>query len=172
MARNYNHVIRFLESWFADINSPDKEFSDADKWLIVMAIFECQVKTSLEPLHALPLAIRRGLSMATLGEQITAVLERAESYRARGFYARKQQLAAADPRAKIARELEMKDQEKREEQRQASEEELKAELKLWKARTPLELYQKQIAAAVGGDEAMRKKFPNWAELAKKALKDA
>lgn len=172
MARTYNHVIRFLESWFADINSPDKEFTDADKWQIIMAIYECQVKTSLEPLHELPLAIRRGLSMATLGEQITAVLERAESYRARGYYARKQQLAAADPRAKIQAEQREAEQKAREEKQKCSEEELKAELQLWKARTPLELYQKQIAAAVGGDEDMRKKFPNWAYLAKKALKDA
>lgn len=171
MARNYNHVIRFLESWFADINDTDKEFSDADKWQIVMAIYECQVKTSLEPLHALPLAIRRGLSMATLGEQITAVLERAESYRARGYYARQQQRSAADPRAKIANEQDQKEQEQRKEAKRSEEENLKAEMKKWKARTPLELFHKQLAAAVAGDEEIRKKIPNWAELAKKAAKD-
>ena len=172
MARKYNHVIRMFESWFVDLEDPEKEFTDSEKWQLIKAIYDCQVQTSLEPLKALPLSIRRAMSMATLGEQITAILERADSYRRRGSWLRPQPAAAENPRAKIQAEQREAEQRAREEKQKCSEEELKAELQLWKAKTPLELYQKQIAAAVAGNEAMRKKFPNWAELAKKALKDA
>lgn len=84
MPRKYDRTIRFYDSWFGDLNDPSKEFSGDEKWQIVLAIRDCQVLGSLEPLNNLPLSIRRALSMATMGEQIVRQLERAENMRKRG----------------------------------------------------------------------------------------
>lgn len=170
MPRNYNHVIRFLESWFADIEDPAKEFSDAEKYQVIYAIFQCQVKGSLEPLQELPRAIRRGLSLATLGEQILAVLERAESYRKRGRYVREQQTQTDSAAALIKKEQREAEQQQQKKKRDDDEAALKAEMASWGVKTPLALYHAQLRAAVDGNEEMRKKFPNWPSLAVKLPK--
>lgn len=170
MPRKYNHVIRFLESWFADIEDPAKEFSDAEKYRVLFAIFQCQVQGSLEPLQSLPRDIRRGLSVATLGEQILAVLERAESYRKRGRYVREQLPAADGAAALIRKEQREAEQQQQKKKRDDDELALKAEMAHWGVKTPLALYHAQLRAAVAGNEEMRKKFPNWPSLAKKLPK--
>lgn len=170
MARKYNHVIRFFESWFVDFESPEKEFTDAEKWQIVKAIYDCQIQTSLAPLQALPLSVRRALSMATLGEQITAILERADSYRKRGSWARAKAPEGDSPRAKIQAEEREKEQAARKQKQAAESDSLKAEMAAWGVATPMALYQAQLFAAVDGDKEMRKKFPNWRELAAKYSK--
>lgn len=170
MPRNYNHVIRFLESWFADLEDQAKEFSDAEKYQVIYAIYQCQVKGSLEPLQELPRDIRRGLSLATLGEQILAVLERAESYRKRGRYVREQQQPTDSPAALIKKEQREAEQQQREKKRDDDELALKREMWAWNVKTPLELYHAQLRAAVAGNEEMRKKFPNWPTLAEKLPK--
>lgn len=170
MARKYNHVIRFFESWFVDLEDPEKEFSDSEKWQLIKAIYDCQVQTSLEPLKALPLSIRRAMSMATLGEQITAILERADSYRRRGSWQRPQAAPAENPRSKIQAEQREEEQKSREEKQASEAAALRAEMKRWGAKSARDLYEKQIFAAAAGDEEMRKKFPKWPELARSLVK--
>lgn len=84
MARKYDRVIRYYASWFDDILDPAKEFTDAEFRQVILAIRDVQIQGKIDPLLALPISIRRALSMATLGEQIMRLLERSERMRARG----------------------------------------------------------------------------------------
>lgn len=84
MPRNYDRLIRYYDSWFDDINDPEKELSGEEKWQILLALRECQRVMSADPLRELPLNIRRALSMATLVEQVERIIERCESARSRG----------------------------------------------------------------------------------------
>lgn len=84
MPRNYDRLIRYYDSWFDDINDPDKELSGEEKWQILLALRECQRVMSADPLRKLPLRIRRALSMATMIEQVERIIERCESARSRG----------------------------------------------------------------------------------------
>lgn len=166
MARNYNHVIRFLESWFADLEAPEKGFTPTECWQVITAIRDCQVTNTLDPLKELPLPIRRGLSMATLGEQLLAVMDKAKSYRRRG-----QAVAGSKPKGPLPSEIEkMKEraaeQEAREEAKGKAEADLRAEMEKWGVKTPLALYHAQLQAAANGNEEMRKKFPTWEALCK------
>lgn len=83
MARNYDRLIRYYDSWFDDINDPEKELSGNEKWQIMYALRECQRVMSAEPLRNLPLSTRRALSMATMIEQVERIIERCESARNR-----------------------------------------------------------------------------------------
>lgn len=84
MPRKYDRVIRYYASWFDDLLDQDKELTPSECWEVMFAIKECQVNGTLEPLHNLPVSIRRALSLATMGEQITRLLERSERMRERG----------------------------------------------------------------------------------------
>lgn len=84
MPRNYDRLIRYYDSWFDDINDPEKALSGEEKWQIMVAIRECQRLMSAQPLRDLPLHIRRALSMATMVEQLERIIERCESARNRG----------------------------------------------------------------------------------------
>lgn len=84
MPRNYDRLIRYYDSWFDDINDPEKELSGEEKWQILLALRECQRVMSADPLRELPLRIRRALSMATMIEQVERIIERCESARSRG----------------------------------------------------------------------------------------
>lgn len=84
MPRNYDRLIRYYDSWFDDINDPEKELSGEEKWQILLALRECQRVMSADPLRELPLHIRRALSMATMVEQVERIIERCESARSRG----------------------------------------------------------------------------------------
>lgn len=84
MPRNYDRLIRYYDSWFDDINDPEKELSGEEKWKILLTLRECQRVMSADPLRELPLHIRRALSMATLVEQVERIIERCESARSRG----------------------------------------------------------------------------------------
>lgn len=84
MARNYDRLIRYYDSWFDDINDQEKELSGEEKWQIMLALRECQRVMSADPLRNLPLNIRRALSMATMVEQLERIIERCESARNRG----------------------------------------------------------------------------------------
>lgn len=84
MARHYDRIIRFYESWFDDLADPSKELTAEEQLSIIKAIVDAQVLGSSEPLRNLPIAIRRCLSMATLCEQIERMLERSERMRNRG----------------------------------------------------------------------------------------
>ena len=84
MARTYDRMIRFYDSWFDDLNDPDKELTAEERWMVVAAIRESQRTGSTQPMRELPLEVRRALSMATLIEQLERILERVEGARARG----------------------------------------------------------------------------------------
>ena len=129
MPRKYDRVIRYYASWFDDFMSADKEFSAEEFRAIILAIRDCQVKGSLEPLETLPITIRRALSMATMGEQILRILERAENMRARGSAGgRKTAAGAACTEQKAAtsireelreHENQVKEQQREEDRREA-----------------------------------------------------
>lgn len=84
MARKYDRLIRYYQSWFDDLADPDKELSGAECWQVMLAIRDCQVMNSTEPLRNLPLSIRRALSMSTLIEQVSRIIDKCESMRERG----------------------------------------------------------------------------------------
>lgn len=84
MPRKYDKVIRYYSSWFDDILDPEKEFTNAEIVQIFIAVRDCQVQETLEPLQALPLSIRRALSMATMGEQVIRLVETSKSAKTRG----------------------------------------------------------------------------------------
>ena len=165
MARKYNHVIRILESWLADLEEPSKEFTDGEKWQIIRALAQCQIDCSLEPLHALPLVLRRGLQVATMGEQLMAVMDRAAAYKQRGQALQAARLKPV-PQALPSDRAKASEREAAQEQREAD---MRAEMERWNARTSLELYQKKLKAAAAGDMACRAELgPGWAESARRA----
>lgn len=77
-------MIRFYDSWFDDLNDPDKELTAEERWMVITAVRESQRVGSTSPMRELPLEVRRALSMATLIEQLERILERVEGARARG----------------------------------------------------------------------------------------
>lgn len=84
MPRKYNKVIRYYSSWFDDLTDPLKELTPEECWQIFVAIRDCQLIGSLEPLESLPIEIRRALSMATMGEQVVRLIETSNNMRSRG----------------------------------------------------------------------------------------
>lgn len=84
MARKYDRMIRFYDSWFADLRDPEKAFTAEERWQVIEAIVLCQEQDSTAALEELPLSIRRALSMATMREQLERVLERNQGARERG----------------------------------------------------------------------------------------
>ncbi len=124
MPRKYDRVIRYYASWFDDFLSVDKEFSAEEFRAIILAIRDCQVNGSLEPLETLPITIRRALSMATMGEQILRILERAENMRARGSAGGRKAAAAAtnqEQRAASSIREELREHENQEKEKQRIE---------------------------------------------------
>lgn len=164
MPRKYNHVIRFLESWFADLEDPAKEFSDSERWQVVVALRDCQVQNSLEPLQALPLSIRRALSIPSMGEQMMAVLDRAESYKRRGKAVSSSDTPKPMPSDAMKAEIREREQAIKNDAKEKEEFELKVEREKWGALNNRELYIKQLKAAAAGDKAMREKYPSWRKL--------
>lgn len=81
MPRKYDRMIRYYASWFDDLLDPTKELTAQECWGVIIAIRDCQLQGSLDPLEQLPIATRRALSMATLGEQVVRMLERSERMR-------------------------------------------------------------------------------------------
>lgn len=84
MPRRYDRLIRFYDSWFDDIADSDKMMSAEEQLSIINAIRECQVTSSLSPLENLDITIRRSLSMSTMREQITRILEKTHRMQQRG----------------------------------------------------------------------------------------
>lgn len=84
MARTYDRLIRFYDSWFGDLLDEEKELTPAECWTTILAIRECQRQNTIEPLRALPREIRRALQMRTLETQIEKILERTANMRERG----------------------------------------------------------------------------------------
>lgn len=131
MPRKYDRIIRYYSSWFADILDPAKEFSDSEIVQIFIAIKDCQVSLSLEPLEQLPITIRRALSMATMGEQIIRLIEKTENMRNRGANGGNTAAAnraAAEPNPAVAMRAEQKRKEAAEEEQRREEERRKAYL--------------------------------------------
>lgn len=172
MARKYNHVIRILESWIADLEEPSKEFTDAEKWQILRALAQCQIDCSLEPLHSLPLVLRRGLQVATMGEQLMAVMDRAAAYKQRGQAlqaARLKPVPQALPSDRVRASERAAAQEQREAAHERQEADMRAEMEKWGVKTPIDLYRAKLKAAAAGNEACRAELgPAWADNARRA----
>lgn len=113
MASKYTHRLLFYESWLADLNEPTKEFSSEEKWAVAQAIFECQIKGDVSPVEALPLVIRRALSIPTLTEQLRTILDKQA-----GASDRAQQAVAAK---KAAQEKRAQEQARREDLQKANQ---------------------------------------------------
>ena len=171
MARRYNHIVRYLESWFFDLEDPEKQFTDAERWAVVRAIAQCQFDCSLEPLQSLPLEIRRGLSILTMGEQLLAIMDRVHSYKSRGqnaaIYTAKAPDSASKPSDVVKAHEREKEALERESRRKEEADALKAECDMWGAANGLELYHMQLAAARDGNVLMRQRYPDWKELVKR-----
>lgn len=84
MARQYDRLIRYNDSWFDDLLDPDKELKPAECWQVMLAIRDCQRTESTEPLGKLPISIRRALSMSTMREQVEVIISRIQGAKARG----------------------------------------------------------------------------------------
>lgn len=84
MARHYDRLIRYYDSWFDDLQDQDKELTPGECWQVILAIRDAQQMSSTEPIRNLPLEIRRALSMSTLIEQVERIIERCDNMRQRG----------------------------------------------------------------------------------------
>ena len=169
MARRYNHVVRYLESWFKDLEDPSKEFTDTERWQVLRAIAQCQFDCSLEPLEALPLSIRRGLSWVTMGEQLLAIMDRADSYKRRAN-GQISPSGAPNSASKPSDVIKAADREKSRLEAQKARNEHSARVAAETAdakskgyASKLEQYQAEIRMAVDGDDEMRRQYPNWAD---------
>lgn len=131
MPRKYDKVIRYYSSWFADILDPEKEFTDHEIVQIFVAVRDCQVQESLEPLNNLPISIRRALSMATMGEQVIRLVETSQSAKRRGQIGGNTAMAnraAAEPNPAALMRAEQKRKEQQELEAKRADEESKAYL--------------------------------------------
>ena len=84
MARTYDRLIRYYDSWLDDIQDPDKGYTAAEQMAILLAIRDAQRFGTFAAIDALPPHIKRGLQLPTLREQIGRIIERTERARARG----------------------------------------------------------------------------------------
>lgn len=84
MARNYDRLIRYYDSWFDDLSDPAKELTPEECWRVILALREAQHHGTTDPLRELPQSVRRALSMSTLIEQTERIIERCNNLRERG----------------------------------------------------------------------------------------
>lgn len=84
MARNYDRLIRYYDSWFDDLADPDKELTAEECWSVILALRDAQHQGTTQPLRELPQSVRRALSMSTLIEQTERIIERCNNLRERG----------------------------------------------------------------------------------------
>lgn len=151
MPRKYDKVIRYYSSWFDDIMDPEKEFTDSEIVQIFVAVKDCQVQESLDPLHNLPLSIRRALSMATMGEQVIRLVETSQSAKRRGQMGGNTAMAnraAQEPNPAAAMKAEQRRKEAAELDQKRTEERQRAEL-------PPHLLERLKRAASGDYAALK-----------------
>lgn len=104
MPSKFTHRFLFYESWLADLNEPSKEFEPQEKWQVVEAIFKAQVLGDVAPLDALPLVIRRALSLPTMTEQLRTIIDKQAGASDRAQQAVLAKKAQAEKRARESRE--------------------------------------------------------------------
>lgn len=104
MPSKFTHRFLFYESWLADLNEPSKEFEPQEKWQVVEAIFKAQVLGDVAPLDALPLVIRRALSLPTMTEQLRTIIDKQAGASDRAQQAVLAKKAAAEKRARESAE--------------------------------------------------------------------
>lgn len=151
MPRKYDRIIRYYASWFDDLCDPSKEFTPEECWLVITTIRDCQLEESLEPLQRLPVAVRRALSMATLGEQIVRMLERSERMRSRGSAGGRTTAAKERTPEQVAASRMRAQKEKQEQQqREIQFEQQKAE-----ACSPERLKMLILAGCSGNEDALK-----------------
>lgn len=82
--RTYDKVIRFYASWFGDLMSESKEFTPAECWEVVKALYIAQDEENPDILDALPREIRRALSLETMKTQLAKLIASRRSSAERG----------------------------------------------------------------------------------------
>lgn len=185
MASKYTHRLLFYESWLADLEEPTKEFSPEEKWQVVAAIFQSQIKGEVNPVEDLPLSIRRALSIPTLTEQLRTILDKQQgaSDRAQQAVAAKKALQEQRARNQRAREeeesaaIKRREEEERAAKQRAYEEECRSALgeELFNAlRRDFQGREFLMAVwnlAVAGHERCRQWMPNWDNITRYAIVD-
>lgn len=113
MARHYDKLIRYYDSWFADLMDERKGFTPEECWQVMIAIRECQREGNTKPIENLPATIARGLSMATLIEQVEIILDKINGASYRGKKgAQAQKIALSAEAAAAAEEQRTKNEAK------------------------------------------------------------
>lgn len=167
MPRKYDRMIRYYQSWFDDLLDKEKELTPEECWQVIIAIRDCQVEMSLEPLQALPISTRRALSMATMSEQVVRMMERSERMRNKSSHGgqkaaenRKnpEQLAAATMRTQMAEEQQRQREEQFDKQRAAKS-------------SPSD-YLHLLQLAAGGDAIAQERLNMTKEQAQQRLKSS
>lgn len=82
--RNYDKIIRFYSSWFGDLMSESKEFTDAECWQVAKMLYLAQEAEDPDMLDQLPREIRRALSMETMKTQLAKIIASRRSSAERG----------------------------------------------------------------------------------------
>lgn len=82
--RTYDKVIRFYSSWFGDLMSESKEFSDGECWQVIKALYMAEEEENPDLLDALPREIKRALSLETMKTQVAKLIASRRSSAERG----------------------------------------------------------------------------------------
>lgn len=94
--KTYDKVIRFYSSWFGDLMAESKEFSDAECWQVVKALYLAQEAENPDLLDNLPREIKRGLSLETMKTQLAKIIASRRSSAERGRAGAMATMAAAN----------------------------------------------------------------------------
>lgn len=82
--RTYDKVIRFYSSWFGDLMSESKEFSDSECWQVIKALYMAEEEENPDLLDNLPREIKRALSLETMKTQVAKLIASRRSSAERG----------------------------------------------------------------------------------------
>lgn len=82
--RTYDKVIRFYSSWFGDLMSESKEFSDGECWQVIKALYVAEEEENPDLLDNLPREIKRALSLETMKTQVAKLIASRRSSAERG----------------------------------------------------------------------------------------
>lgn len=93
--RRYDKVIRFYSSWFGDLMAESKEFTDAECWQVVKALYLAEEEENPDLLDTLPREIKRALSLETMKTQVAKLIASRRSSAERGRAGAAASMAAA-----------------------------------------------------------------------------
>lgn len=93
--RTYDKVIRFYSSWFGDLMSESKEFTDGECWQVIKALYMAEEEENPDLLDTLPREIKRALSLETMKTQVAKLIASRRSSAERGRAGAAASMAAA-----------------------------------------------------------------------------